>query len=122
MTSVIKLKILRQKFEEQNSATKKRARTDLLIDQKREIINWVDQHTTKPSDMHIANYFKEKYGVSIGRTTIGDILSNADKYFDNENIRAHGCKRLKNPEQIHLEKALYMWYSEARTHNLQYLI
>ena len=68
--------------------------------------------------MHIANYFKEKYGVSIGRTTIGDILSNADKYFDYEKIRAHGCKRLKNPEQIHLEKALYMWYSEARTHNL----
>ena len=25
------------------------------------------------------------------------------------NIRAYGCKRLKNPEQIHLEKALHMW-------------
>ncbi len=38
-----------------NSTTPKRSQTDLTLDQKREIINWVDEQNSKPSNQYIAN-------------------------------------------------------------------
>ena len=43
-----------------SSNTPKRSRTDLTLDQKREIISWTDEQTTKPSNQYIANYFDER--------------------------------------------------------------
>ena len=74
----------------------KRPRTDLTLDQKREIINWVEMQPKKPSNDFIKDFFSAKLDVKISRTTIGEILAQADKYFDNENIRAYCSKRLRS--------------------------
>ncbi len=56
----------------------------------------------------IADHFVEKFGVIIGRTTIIDIISRANKYLDNNNIYAVGCKRFKDAEHVLMEKTLYI--------------
>ena len=103
----------------ENGSCPKRPRTDLTIDQKREIINWVEEQPSKPSHQTIANHFISKFGVRIGRTTISDILTQADRYLDNDNIRSYGYKRLRNAEQMSLEKALYSWYCEMCSYGCQ---
>ena len=61
----------KRKPDDDKPMTPKRMRTDLTLDQKREIINWVDQQTTKPSNQYVANQFKDKFGVnSLGRMDV----------------------------------------------------
>ena len=106
----------KRKLFQDTTYSAKRPRTDLTLDQKREIINWVEMQPKKPSYDFIKDFFSAKLGVKIGRTAIGEILAKADKYFENENIRAYGSKRLRDAEQVHLEKALYLWYGEMRAY------
>ena len=58
----------------------KRRRSDLNRDKKREICVYKDAHP-KATCSDIAAHFVEKWDVTVGRTTVGDILrSRAVKY------------------------------------------
>ena len=54
-----------------------------------------------------ADYFGHKFGQRIGRLAVIRNSSQRDKYFNKDNIRQVGVKRLKQGENIHLENVFY---------------
>ena len=61
----------------------KRRRTDLNGDKKREICVYKDAHP-KATCSDIAAYFAKKWEVTVGRTTVGDILRSKEKWMSHE--------------------------------------
>ena len=95
----------------------KRARNDLTLDQKRELIAYSREYPNF-KQVHLKIHFQNKWNTKIGTSTISDILKNSEKYFDNENIKAFGSKRLRKAEQPYLERMMILFISDAHAHNI----
>ena len=61
----------------------KRRRTDLNGDKKREICVYKDAHP-EATCSDIAVYFAKECDVTVGRTTVGDILRSKEKWMSHE--------------------------------------
>ena len=61
----------------------KRRRTDLNVNKKREIYVYKDAHP-KAMCSDIAVHFAKEWDVTVGRTTVGDILRNKEKWMSHE--------------------------------------
>lgn len=89
------------------------------MEQKKEIF---ENATEKPSATKsaIAEYFSKRFKTAkpIGKTTIGDILRKQDVFYDQENNRPNETKRLRDPQQLHLERALLIWYGDVGANNI----
>ena len=81
----------------------KRRRTDLNGDKKREICVYKDAHP-KATCSDIAAYFAKEWEVTVGRTTVGDILRSKEKWMSHERS-GRAAKYGK------LEEALMLWFN-----------
>ncbi|KAL5011903.1 hypothetical protein ScPMuIL_010454 [Solemya velum] len=95
--------------------SRKRKRTSLDVGQKREIINYAIQ-APKSTQQKIADHFSALWDVEVKRRTVSDILSQKDK-FDDENIE-QSAKKQKTAKHADLEEALFLWFSHARSQNI----
>ena len=94
------------------TVSRKRKRTALDIDQKQRIISYYDK--TKSSQQQIANHFSTLWSMDIARRTVGDILSQRDKWLsDNTAKRTKG-----HAKHTDLEQALWLWFSNKRAQNV----
>lgn len=89
-----------------------RKHVTLTLDQKIEIIKLIENGQ---------NYgiIAEKYG--IGKSTVGDIKKNKDKIikFVTTTERGPGTRKtLKQPENLVLENALFMWFMQQRRQHI----
>ena len=95
----------------------KRKRTEVSLDQKREITQYKDLNPKIPN-LDLMRHFNEKWNINLSLTTICDMLKNRDKYFDSDNLKPSDTKRLRLCENPDLEKALYLWLSSVTAHNI----
>jgi hypothetical protein len=108
----------RKAYEQLNqNNSSKRARTDLSIEQKRFICDFV-QENPKLSQTEIASHFSLEFKLptKIGRSTISDILKNRDSY--EQACCAPSTKRRRAPKFEHLERALIVWGNDLAAHNI----
>lgn len=89
----------------------KRQKNDLELDQKREIIKYYEANTIIHET--IEKHFSVKWNIKIGRSTVYEMVNNRDKYFDVNNLRSLGVKRLSEPDNPYLEEQLYLWFADA---------
>jgi len=94
----------------------KRKRTELGIEQKREICLYKDINPGA-SQEDIASHFNREWKIAISRRTIGDILSQKNKWSVGPSIAYSSKtepKRIRNPENVEMEKALFLWFTQMR--------
>jgi hypothetical protein len=88
----------------------KRKRTDLGIEQKREICLYKDKNPGA-SQEEIAGHFNREWKTVISRRTVGDILSQKNKWSVGQSVICGARtepKRMRNAENIEMEKALFL--------------
>ena len=92
----------------------KRAYVDLSASQTREICQYKQDHP-KASQEEISIHFTGVWGVSIGRSTISDVLRAKDKWLAVE-AGSESVFRIRSAVHENLEKALFMWISDINAH------
>ena len=94
----------------------KKRRVGLNVEQKLEIINFVDKHP-KVSQESVASQFSVKFKChqQISRSTISVIMKNRDKYENTENQNFFKKRAPKHPV---LEKCLMLWYCDLSNQNI----
>lgn len=95
---------------------KKRKRTDLSFEQKREVCAYKGRNP-KATHEEIACHFNREWKTDISRRTVSDILSQKGKWSvevgDSLGPRTK-AKRLRHCKNEDMEKALYLWFTQMR--------
>ncbi|XP_043929608.1 tigger transposable element-derived protein 6-like [Protopterus annectens] len=94
----------------------KRKRTDLGIAQKCEICLYKDKNPGA-SQEEIAAHFNCEWKTVISRRTIGDILSQKNKWSVGQSVVCGARtepKRMRNAENVEMGKALFLWFTKMR--------
>jgi len=87
-----------------------KTRSRLSIENKREICEFARRHpNVKHSDM--ANYFNEKFNLTIDRSTVSKILLTKEKWLTNK--QTSNMFRLRSVKYPKLDKAIELWVSQA---------
>ena len=94
----------------------KRARLEITAGRKKELCLYKEAHPKATQD-DIRRHFSLEWGITIGRSTVSDILKQKDKWLSASNVatqstRTRGCKE---PE---LEAALLMWFNDVRSRDV----
>lgn len=93
----------------------KRARTQLTYGEKRQICKHIGQHPTQ-TKAETAEYFSNLWKKSIGRTTIGDIVREKEKWL-NVPLDSSDSVRNRSPMFSQLEECLFTWFSQKLSQN-----
>ena len=91
----------------------KSKRTDLTILREREICEYKEGNE-KATQAQIADFFSRKWGVSIARRTVGDILKRKADWTSSESHQLR-AKRARKSKFTDLEEALGMWFTVMQT-------
>lgn len=94
----------------------KRRRIDITAAQKRELCVYKDSHP-KSTQAEIRTHFTSQWGVTIGLSTISDILKEKAKWLAISQ-ESDDVVRLKAPKYEKLETCLFEWFSHAQTKSL----
>ena len=102
-----------------DTPSKKRKRTEISVAVKKALCQFKKQNP-KCSQDRAAQFIKETYDVSIGRSTVSDILKCSEKWlnYDCESRSEEKATRVTQPRHCQLEDALFMWFTNAEAHNL----
>ena len=95
--------------------TRKRKRLVLDSSRKREIVKYAELHS-KCSQQDIANHFSVLWDYDVKRRTVGDILSQKDKWNTDDNERPFKMRKLAKHSDM--EEALFLWFSNVRSKNV----
>ena len=98
-------------------STAKRARVEISLDQKREIIHY-NNNNPGLTQQQLCDFYFDKWKVRIGRSTMCEILKNECKYLSLENLRSPGAIRLTNGHYKYLDEALHLWFKGVRAQNI----
>jgi hypothetical protein len=88
----------------------------LNVEQKKEICVYHNNNPGKTQN-EIAVVFSAKFGDTVSRRSMGDILANKQKWMDAV-IQAIPTKKLKCAKHETLEEALQIWFANARSQNV----
>ena len=90
-------------------------RTQFTAAEKKELIAYKMDHPDA-TQVEIANHFTIKWGKSVGRSTVSDILRDSGKWLSipTENNKS---KRLRSAKHEDLENSLCLWMADVRAHN-----
>lgn len=94
----------------------KRKRTELKIEQKREICLYKERNPSA-SQEEIARHFNREWDTGMSRRMIGDILTQKNKWTVEKCVVGGARsepKRMRNAENVELEKALFLWFTQMR--------
>ena len=93
-------------------------RKGVLLDfvQKKEILDYYKEHP-KSAQQQIFDVFTTKWDLPINRRTVGDILSKKELR-ENDDVEPSPRKRMRTPQHSDMERALYLWFSNARANNI----
>jgi hypothetical protein len=89
----------------------KRKRTEITLDQKREICLYKDENY-KITNIELIQHFNLRWNVKLGESTVSEILKNRDKFFNADNFMQPQTKRIRLGHYPELEKRLYSWISD----------
>lgn len=98
------------------SVSRKRKRNALDIHQKKDIVDYHDNHPKK-SHQQLAEHFSTLWSIDMKRRTVGDILSQRDKWAAHNNVQP-AAKRIKCAKHVDLEEALWIWFCNKRALNV----
>ena len=94
---------------------RKRSRTDVSFSVKKEICQFKEDHPGK-SQEYVAAEIGRRHGFKIGRSTVGDILREKDKWLSVASLTSEpSSKRLRAAKHEDMEKALFMWFSDKES-------
>ncbi|XP_041094113.1 tigger transposable element-derived protein 6-like [Polyodon spathula] len=96
-------------------STKKRTRTAIPANVKREICLFHEENPKASRDCIIRHVFKG-HGLAPGRSTISDILKEKQKWLFR--LPTDTSTKARTPQQQRLEDALFLWFSEARAREM----
>ena len=99
-----------------SSPAKKRRRVDISASQKRDVCLYKEQHP-KATQAQILVHFSNEWGVSVGRSTISDILRDKVKWLS-VSKDCGDVLRAKTAMHIPMESALYTWFADVRGRGL----
>ena len=88
----------------------------MTADQKREICVYHSNNSNK-SQQDIASFFTAKFGQPVSRRSVGDILSDKQKWMEYATA-ASASKKLRSGRHSELESALQIWFTTARSQNV----
>ena len=88
----------------------------LTADQKKEICIYHSNNSNK-SQQDIADFFTSKFGQPVSRRSVGDILSDKQKWMEYARA-AIGSKKLRAGRHSDMESALQIWFTTARSQNV----
>ena len=98
--------------------TPKRKKSELTIEQKREMcLYWREHRVSKSSRLtqdHLRNHFSKQFQISIPKSTIIDIFKSSDRYINFDTTDIPNKMRIRGARYPELEEALYLWFSEMR--------
>ena len=86
----------------------KRPRNDYELGKKREII-YFSRENPKLKQSEIKAHFEDKWNISIGKSTLSEILNNQEKYLTLQSVRTPNTKRLRTGDYPQLEQCVYLW-------------
>uniref|UniRef100_UPI00358F3611 tigger transposable element-derived protein 6-like n=1 Tax=Myxine glutinosa TaxID=7769 RepID=UPI00358F3611 len=94
----------------------KRARLEIAAGRKKELCLYKEDHP-KATQEDVRRHFSLEWGITIGRSTVSDILKQKDKWLSlsestSQSTRSRACKE---PE---LEASLLMWFNDVRSRDL----
>ena len=95
--------------------SRKRKRLVLDSSRKREIVKYAELHS-KCSQQDIANHFSVLWDYDVKRRTVGDILSQKNKWNTDDNERPFKMRKLAKHSDM--EEALFLWFSNVRSKNV----
>jgi hypothetical protein len=95
--------------------SRKRKRIVLDSTRKREIVKYSGLNP-KASQQDIANHFSVIWDYEVKRRTMGDIMSQKDKWNSDDCDRP--CKVRRVAKHSDMEEALFMWFSGVRSKNI----
>ena len=89
----------------------------LVLDssRKQEIVKYAELHS-KSSQQDIANHFSALWDYDVKCLTVGDILSQKDKWNTDDNERPFKMRKLAKHSDM--EEALFLWFSNVRSKNV----
>lgn len=93
----------------------KRRRQEIPANVKKEICQEKIKNP-KMSQSEIVKFVKAKFNLDVGRSTIADILKNKDKWLSTSGTDQ--TTRTRNAKFEELERALLLWFNNARKNNL----
>ena len=98
------------------SPVRKRRRVDITAAQKRDLCVYKAEHP-KVTQTDIISHFSKEWGVTIGRSTVSEILKDKSKWLS---VSKDSGDVLRNKSAKHttLETALYTWFDNARSQSL----
>ncbi|XP_008302761.1 tigger transposable element-derived protein 6 [Stegastes partitus] len=97
----------------------KRKRTEITVAVKKALCQYKLEHP-KCSQDRLVEFIKDTYAVTIGRSTVSDILKHSDKWmaFVVNTSTEQKLTRIVHVKHAELEDALFMWFSSATSHNV----
>lgn len=100
-----------------NNKTTKRAKNELTIEQKQEIIRYAEQNPHL-KQVQIGWHFKKLWDFPIPPTTMSGILASKAKIMRIDGIENAHNKRIREARYPELEDSLYFWICEQTGHNV----
>ena len=88
----------------------------MTADQKREICVYHSNNSNK-SQQDIASFLTAKFGQPVSRRSVGDILSDKQKWMEYATA-AGASKKLRSGRHSELKSALQIWFTTARSQNV----
>ncbi|XP_058877789.1 tigger transposable element-derived protein 6-like [Acipenser ruthenus] len=111
MRSLVRVHLQCERVSPKMQSTKKRTRTAIPANVKREICLFHEQNPKASRDCVIRHVFKG-HRLALGRSTISDILKEKEKWLFR--LPTDTSTKARTPQQQRLEDALFLWFSEAR--------
>lgn len=96
-------------------ATPQRSRIALTKKQKEEIVEWYDTQPNDTTHLEVRNHFNMKWNLTIGRSTITELLNNKEKIRE---YGSPGSKRARKGNYPELDECLFLWFSNVRAANI----
>ena len=94
----------------------KRARLEITAGRKKELCLYKEAHPKAIQD-DIQRHFSVEWGITIGRSTVFDILKQKDKWLSTSDVATQST-RTRGHKEPELEAALLMWFNDVQSRDV----
>ena len=98
------------------SSSAKRRRTEITPEIKKEICTYKSNNKSATLE-DIVNYVQKEFNISIGKSTVSDILSNPEKWLHFK-LSSSCSTHQRQPQHENLEECIYTWFLNAHQNGL----